>query len=338
MEGRKFVVKERGLCYRCLPTFHKELLHRQKIWNFFESTSPNRWHQTQRPPHPIVHVLRYTVLKAIIMLLLQDCCKATLRSATPTYPYESVCPPPSIPSHCPRCPDWGTTPRPRTLVTSRSAVSMKKNRSPFQIPSIPDKRTEDATRNVVRVQPHLKYLAKHFPENREPIPVLLLVWTIRPGLFTRPVGSRFPFVHHTGFGRSLVGPVCRGGASADGGGNESSCYRMSATEVGQSCEYFSSTASFPVSVSVNRIPKGFDTLQESPEDDLPGISKDDAEFLNVVENGTHVNQHGNPSPSKNRQHPAQKSRSRISYESEQFLPYRKNSLWRKSVGKRWKYI
>ena len=161
-------------------------------------------------------------------------------------------------------------------------------------PSIPDTRIEAATRNVVRAQPHLKHLAKHFPEIRESIPVLLLIGTnCGPAMFTKPVGSHFPFAHHTALGWSLVGPVCREGASADGGGTESSCYRMAVTNVGRTCEHFSSTACFPVSVSVDRMPKRFDPLQESAEDDLPGVSKDAAQFQNMVETRTVKNERRN---------------------------------------------
>ena len=149
-------------------------------------------------------------------------------------------------------------------------------------PGLPDTRAETSDSSVVQQHPHIKHFAKHFPKIDSDLEVMLLVGTnCGNAMRTRCYGDTFPFVHDTALGFAMVGPSCLDSAE------DFSMPRVMRTAV-QNCEHFSTSR--PIISSKPLEPHGpSNVFIEHPDDELPGLSKDNDEFLRIVAAGIHKN-------------------------------------------------
>ena len=150
-------------------------------------------------------------------------------------------------------------------------------------PGLPDTRSETSDSSIVSKHQHVKRLAKYFPDIDPNLEVMLLVGTnCGDAMRTRSYGKTYPFVHDTALGFALVGPSCLN-TSAD-----SSSPRVMRSAV-QDCEHFVTSPSIHVPKPLE--PSGQDNVFiERPDDEFPGLSKDQEEFLRKVSGGINVNQ------------------------------------------------
>ena len=152
-------------------------------------------------------------------------------------------------------------------------------------PGLPDSRSEAAGPETVRQHSHIRKFAKYFPQVNPDHEVLLLIGAnCGPAMFTRCYGTNYPYVHKTALGYALVGPTCLGA------GTKSSTPRVFRTSAPR-CEHFNVEPDlFKPSV---RSETSMDPFIERSDDDLPGLSKDDQEFMHIVSSGVCVNPRGN---------------------------------------------
>ena len=125
--------------------------------------------------------------------------------------------------------------------------------------------------------------AAHFPIEVDQAPVMLLVGRdCLKAMFTRPYGHKDgPFAHHTALGWAIVGAAL----PKDTRQIRARCFRTA-------CEHISAQVRLPENAS-DPIHRAFYAFSESPEDDLPGLSKSDQAFERIVEAGTVINDLGN---------------------------------------------
>ena len=150
--------------------------------------------------------------------------------------------------------------------------------------ALPDTRDEVATRRIVEAHPHIAHLSKHFPVKRENVEVLLLIGhDCGTAMATKMYGRKFPYAHHTSLGWALVGPTCVTGDRA-----ERRCLRTNIP-----CEHFDFEARpFPPPAG-SGVPIKSGTFAEFPDDHLPGLSRDDENFMKIVSDGVRVDPTGN---------------------------------------------
>ena len=157
-------------------------------------------------------------------------------------------------------------------------------------PAIPNTSDEVASPEVVRKHDEARKFAHFFPPIDPNIEVLILVGNnCGEAMFTKCFGLNFPYVHHTSLGWALVGPVCCD-SKGKGYSSELKCMR---TSLSSTCEHFSSEGTFVNPVGKDIFPKSFDVFKESSDDDHLCISRDDESFLDILSEGTQVNEKGN---------------------------------------------
>ena len=146
-------------------------------------------------------------------------------------------------------------------------------------PGLPDTRSEMATPAAVRGHSHTKRFSRHFHEVDDSLEVRVLIGAnCGEAMFTRCYGTSAPFVHRTPFGYALVGPTKLG--------IDSSAIKILRTGV----QWRARTG--PMERTAK--PDGpADLFQERPDDDLPGLSKEDEEFNSIVSSGIRVDEEGN---------------------------------------------
>ena len=148
-------------------------------------------------------------------------------------------------------------------------------------PNLPDTSNEIAGPEDVLECPHIKEFAPHFPPIESRWEVLLLIGVdCSEALQTSCFGERPPYVHRTALGYTLVGPVKK--RRDDWNQNEFSVCRTTVTN----CDHFRTEAAFPPS----RSHPPPDVFIAHPDDDLPGISQADQEFIRIVASGVEINQ------------------------------------------------
>ena len=146
-------------------------------------------------------------------------------------------------------------------------------------PHLPDTRGEVALESTAARYEHLARFKHHFPTSLENVPVMLLVGTdCGEAMYTRTFGNQSPYLHHTALGWALVGRI-QGCASSS---RSSRCLRVA---VQSSCEHLGAKRVLPT-CPIGGISKDVFPLDAQPDDDLPGISKEDKLFLDILEEGT----------------------------------------------------
>ena len=152
-------------------------------------------------------------------------------------------------------------------------------------PDLPDTRQEAATSNLVKSFPHLAKYSHRFPDSVENLEVLLLLGADCEELMqSRSLGRAAPYIHETPLGFAVVGPVCLGSHSPKG------LHRTLCTTV-NSC-------SSSVNLYRKFIPNYSRKILESPfelrdDDDIPGMSQENVNFMDIISNGITVNSKGN---------------------------------------------
>ena len=148
-------------------------------------------------------------------------------------------------------------------------------------PGLPDTSSEVAGPDLVRKFRHIRKFAESFPPVDPSLQVMLIVGTnCGEAMHTRCYGATFPFVHKTALGYALVGPVCVG--------NQDQIHSASVlrTRV-ENCEHFTAKLSIP---KTSEISLSKDIFLERPDDELPGCSKEDQEFLRIVASEIRINE------------------------------------------------
>ena len=139
---------------------------------------------------------------------------------------------------------------------------------------------------IARQHPHIAHLAGNFVKLNESAKALLLIG--REGgniLRTEAHGNTFPFAHHTALGWAVVGSVCLNSKP-----NHNFCTLH--TSLGH--DHFKVIPSFNHSVGKYTLPEPSmtDVFIERPDDELPGLSREDQKFLHIIGSGIHINEHG----------------------------------------------
>ena len=156
---------------------------------------------------------------------------------------------------------------------------------------IPDTSSEVAVRSEVRAHAHLQHLANNFPTKKPDLKVQLLLGVNSGGAMkTEAFGEHFPYAHHTVLGWCLVGPVCVDALES----NTTKKHKVLRSTATSLCHRHQHVKEEFANVGKNDfIPRGFDALIESPDDEFPGTSKDDRDFLEIVNEGICTNPQGN---------------------------------------------
>ena len=148
----------------------------------------------------------------------------------------------------------------------------------FSNSSIPDTKSEIATKAIVQNHPHIAHLSHKFPEFVPDYPVLLLVGSnCGPAMATKVHGDHAPFAHEMSLGYAVVGPVAPGNDGTDTG-----CLVLRSS---LEHEHVESKISFD---QLN-----FDGLLSNVDDELPGLSQNDRKFNEIINNSITVRSDGN---------------------------------------------
>ena len=154
-------------------------------------------------------------------------------------------------------------------------------------PAIPDTSAEATDSRVVSQHEHIQHFAKNFPDIDPTLEVMVLIGAnCGPAMKTACYGSRFPFVHNTALGWTLVGPSCLEITE-----NYSSA-KVMRTFVHSDCDHYKASPVFPSVKSIE--PDNFhDVFIEKSDDELPGYSREDQEFRQIVSDGRSVDKRNN---------------------------------------------
>ena len=153
-------------------------------------------------------------------------------------------------------------------------------------PSLPDTREETSSPETVRAHPHLAQYAHNFPQIDPHLEVILLIGTnCGDAMKTRCYGSKYPYAHDTALGWALVGPSCLPSPN-------STKPRAMKSFVDTQCDHLFTTDQITIPKSPSITQKN-DIFIEKPDDELPGLSQEDQEFLHIVSSGIHINAAGN---------------------------------------------
>ena len=142
--------------------------------------------------------------------------------------------------------------------------------------SLPQNKHEIASPDIVLAHPHISYLAKHFnPINDSAEVLLLLSRDCDKAMFTKAYGHKAPYAHHTNLGWALVGATCQ---VSDVNSKVATVLRTSIDH-----DHFSKENSFldPV-VKFHDV---YDIFAEQHNDEFTCLSKDDQQFLDIVNGG-----------------------------------------------------
>ena len=156
-------------------------------------------------------------------------------------------------------------------------------------PFIPDTSSEVATKSVVLAHPHIQHLVKHFPTETPALEVRMLLGVdCGEVMYTQSFGKTFPYAHHTALGWCLVGPVCSEMQSAP-----RNLIKSLRTSAEVSCDHYRAERDFRSNYDVDCIPRTFNALSRSPNDESPGMSGEDRDFQDIVESRITTNKRGN---------------------------------------------
>ena len=148
-------------------------------------------------------------------------------------------------------------------------------------PGLPDTSSETAEPGLVRKYRHIRKFAESFPRIDPNLEVLLLIGAnCGEAMHTRCYGASYPYVHKTALGYALVGPVC----IDDQDGTPCVTLRSSVSN----CEHFKTREVLPKIYKATSLSE--DVFLEHPDDELPGCSQEDREFLRIVSSGTRINE------------------------------------------------
>ena len=154
-------------------------------------------------------------------------------------------------------------------------------------PHIPNTKSQIASSKIVYAHPHIRHLAKNFPEINDRHDVLILVGAdCGPAMKTESFGSKHPYVHKTALGWTLVGPICR--ESKENKPSNKMALRTSVSY----CNHFSSKPSFDSNHSQNEFSHKSDSFYENSDNDTLDLSRNDRKFVEIVTNGISINSEG----------------------------------------------
>ena len=152
----------------------------------------------------------------------------------------------------------------------------------FSHPSLPDTSHEIASPEMVRQHSHIRKFSKFFPRVSSDLSVMVLVGAnCGAAMQTRCYGYHYPFVHKTPLGFALVGPT-----QILPHGKDSSV-RILRTDM-NICEHYELRNEIPINKALKH-----DLFVKNTDDELPGLSKDDQEFLDIVNSGVRLDSFNN---------------------------------------------
>ena len=160
-------------------------------------------------------------------------------------------------------------------------------------PMLPDASKEVATSSMVKSFAHIKHLSDQFPKSVSDFETLVLIGVDCGQAMTTHVHGKFsPWAHETPLGFTLIGPM--GHESAELPSSHRVC------------------RSAPIRLLPPAQTKAIDSdsiFQQKADDELPGRSREDSDFLHIVTNGFRLNERGkieiplpfkdSPTPPKN---------------------------------------
>ena len=150
---------------------------------------------------------------------------------------------------------------------------------------IPNCKEEIATPDIVSQHKHISYLAKKFSPIHEQAEVLLLVGrNCGPAMRTVCHGFKSPYAHNTPLGWALVGVTCPTTNHYATSTVLKSVIRLDTPS------HMHAEPVFPL--KERHHPRLPDIFSQSPDDEKPGPSKDDALFMDKVIQHIHVNKTG----------------------------------------------
>ena len=160
---------------------------------------------------------------------------------------------------------------------------------------IPNCKGEVATPDIVTQHKHIAHLAHNFTPLDELSDVLILLGRdCGAAMATQCFGYRAPYAHRTPLGWALVGNSC-----LSHGPSEINTV-LKVQSVRSMFEHVSAVEIFPKKELVREVLA--DPFAEAPDDELPGPSKEDIQFMHKVISSIQVNEEGNitmPLPFKN---------------------------------------
>ena len=167
-------------------------------------------------------------------------------------------------------------------------------------PAVADTSGEVATPHIVSQHEDIASYAKYFPEFDPHAEVLILIGrNCGRAMATECLSSSEPYVHRTPLGFSLVGNVCKENKKSDTKYVHAFKTSLRPTK--------------SVEVKYNFTPKQsnmFDVFQTLPDDDSPGLSNDDRQFMTVMSDNVSTTAEGNiqlPLPLKSHKFPNNES-------------------------------
>ena len=141
---------------------------------------------------------------------------------------------------------------------------------------IPNCKKEVASPSIVSQHNHIAHLSKNFTNPESNCDVLVLVGRdCGAAMSTKCFGFKAPYAHHT-LGWALVGETCP---------NANSSVLKSSVSVLKSCTYDPHMSASPRFLEKTEIcsPNVLDIFCEKPDDELPGISKNEEKFLSILQ-------------------------------------------------------
>jgi len=149
---------------------------------------------------------------------------------------------------------------------------------------LPSSKKGVTTRSMVEAHPHVRKYAPNFPYVAGNAEVLLIVGAnCGAAMQTRVYGDKAPFAHHTALGWALVGPSCISSG-------EDSASQRSISVLKCVCDSLNAKPVFdPNNVSSDLCSNVF---VEHSDDEMPGISRNDKKFIDIVSNSISVNGSG----------------------------------------------
>ena len=160
-------------------------------------------------------------------------------------------------------------------------------------PSLPDASREVATSSMVKSLAHVRHLSREFPNTVDDFETLVLIGVdCGQAMTTRVHGNTCPWAHETPLGFTLIGPAGRNSPETP---ISHHAYR---------------TAPIRLLPPVRTSAIDSDSIfQRKADDELPGRSREDSDFLHIVSQGVRLNKKGkveiplpfkdSPSPPKN---------------------------------------
>jgi len=149
---------------------------------------------------------------------------------------------------------------------------------------LPSSKKGVSTRSIVEAHPHVRNYASNFPYVADDAEVLLIVGAnCGEAMRTRVYGDRAPFAHHTALGWALVGPSCMSTG-------EDSASQRTVNVLKCVCDSINAKPVFePTDASSDLCSNVF---VEHSDDEMPGISRNDKKFVDIVSNSICVNESG----------------------------------------------